>query len=205
MEPFLTIIIPVYKIKEEYIKRCFESLLAQDMKSFKVITVDDGSPDNCGAICDEYAAKDTRFSVIHQMNAGVSVARNKGIEVCDTEWITFVDPDDWVEPDMVSTLYKAKNNSTGFDIYLYDYVQEFAEKKVVKQLMDNDGVLDAEWLHNLRIAPFNFFAVEGKPYEYETNVIWNKMYKTSLIKDSGLLFSPEARKGQDVIFIAECL
>lgn len=94
MTPFLSIIIPIYKIKESYLRECLDSLLAQDMRDFQIIAVDDGSPDQSGDICDEYAQKDERVIVIHQENAGVSVARNAGIKAATTEWITFVDPDD---------------------------------------------------------------------------------------------------------------
>lgn len=204
MDPFLSIIIPVYNIKEEYLKACFDSLISQDMKEFRVIVVDDGSSDNNRSICDEYAIKDSRFVVIHQGNAGASVARNSGIEMVDTEWITFVDPDDWVENNHVSTLYVAQKEHFEIDIFLFDYVQEFVGCSVTKRLEINSGGLDSLWIHNLRLAPFNFFIVNGKPYEYETNTIWNKMYRTSLIRNNGLEFDPRARKGQDVIFNAEC-
>lgn len=205
MTPFLSIIIPIYKIKEEYLRACFESLLAQDCSDFQVIAVDDGSPDHSGEICDEYARKDSRIIVIHQKNAGVSVARNNGIKTSTTEWVTFVDPDDWVEPTHVSTLYNTQKENSNIDVFLFDYIQEFDGKTNVKHLKSDSGILDEEWVHNLRIAPFNFLVVNGKPYEYETNVIWNKMYRASLLKDNNMWFDPKARKGQDVIFNAECL
>lgn len=205
MEPFLTIIIPIYKIKEKYLRECFESLLAQDMTDFRIIAVDDGSPDNSGDICEEYAQKDKRIMVIHQENAGVSVARNAGMKAAATEWITFVDPDDWVELDHVSTLYKAQKEHNNFDIFWFDYIQEFDGRSNVKYLKRDSGPLDEEWVHNLKIAPFNFLSVNGRAYEYETNTIWNKMYRASLLKDNEMWFDPKARKGQDVIFNAECL
>lgn len=200
MTPFLSIIIPIYKIKESYLRECFDSLLAQDMKDFQIIAVDDGSPDQSGDICDEYAQKDERVIVIHQENAGVSVARNAGIKAASTEWITFVDPDDWVESNHVSTLYNVQKKYNDFDIFWFDYVQEFDGKSNVKYLKDSSGVLDKEWVHNLKIAPFNFLSVNGRAYEYETNTIWNKMYRASLLKDNEMWFDPKARKGQDVIF-----
>ena len=205
MEPFLSIIVPVYKIEEEYLRECIESLINQDMKEYHIIIVDDGSPDKCGDICEEYADIDTRVTVIHQENAGVSVARNRGIEAANTKWITFVDPDDWVEPNHVSTLYKAQQNNCDIDIFLFDYVQEFDGQKVIKHLRENSGRFDNEWIQNFRIASFNFLRVEGKPYEYEINTIWDKMYRTSMIKENNLWFDPKARKGQDMIFNAECL
>lgn len=205
MTPFLSIIIPIYKIKEEYLRACFESLLAQDNNNFRIIAVDDGSPDRSGAICDEYARKDSRIIVIHQKNAGVSVARNNGIKAAKTEWVTFVDPDDWVEPMLVSILYNAQKENKDIDIFLFDYIQEFDGKTNIKYLKKESGVLNDKWVHSLRIAPFNFLVVDGKAYEYETNVIWNKMYRTSLLLDNEMWFDPKARKGQDVIFNAECL
>lgn len=205
MTPFLSIIIPIYKIKEEFLRACFESLLAQDNNNFRIIAVDDGSPDCSGAICDEYARKDSRIIVIHQKNAGVSVARNNGIKAAKTEWVTFVDPDDWVEPMLVSMLYNAQKENKDIDIFLFDYIQEFDGKTNIKYLKKETGVLNDKWVYSLRIAPFNFLIVDGKAYEYETNVIWNKMYRTSLLLDNEMWFDPKARKGQDVIFNAECL
>lgn len=78
-QPLVTIIVPVYKV-EKYLRRCLDSIAAQTYTNFKAILVDDGSPDRCGEICDEYAAKDTRFRVIHQKNSGVSAARNSGLD-----------------------------------------------------------------------------------------------------------------------------
>lgn len=205
MKPFLSIIVPVYKIKEVYLRECLESLLSQEMKEFRIIIVDDGSPDKCGEICDEYAKKDNRVTVIHQENAGVSVARNAGIKETDTEWLTFVDPDDWVEPNHVATLYAAQSNNQSADIILFDYIQEFDGHKVVNHLKKDCGWLDDEWVRSFRIATFNFLKVNGKVHEYEINTIWDKMYRTSLIKDNRLLFDARARKGQDMIFNAECL
>lgn len=204
MNPFLSIIIPIYNIEEIYLRECFESLLAQDNDNFRIIAIDDGSPACSGKICDEYAKKDNRIVVIHQNNAGVSVARNNGIEAATTEWVTFIDPDDWVEPTYVSILYNAQKQNKDIDVFLFDYFQEFDGKTNIKYLKNNPGALDEKWVHNLRIAPFNFLVVNGKPYEYETNVIWNKMYRTALLKENKLWFDPKARKGQDVIFNAEC-
>lgn len=91
----ISIIIPVYNV-EQFLTQCLDSILCQTYQDFEVILVDDGSPDNCPRICDEYARKDSRIHVIHQMNSGVSAARNKGIEHAKGEWISFIDSDDWV-------------------------------------------------------------------------------------------------------------
>ena len=94
--PVVSVIVPVYNV-EKYIHRCVDSILAQTFTDFELILVDDGSPDNCPAICDEYAEKDSRIRVIHQENGGLSAARNAGLDVATGEYISFVDSDDWVE------------------------------------------------------------------------------------------------------------
>jgi len=106
--PQISVIVPVYKV-EKYIHRCIDSILAQTFTDFELILVDDGSPDNCGAICDEYAAKDSRVVVIHQENGGLSAARNAGIDWAfansDSEWLTFIDSDDRVHVDYLKSLF----------------------------------------------------------------------------------------------------
>ena len=91
----ISVIVPVYKV-EPYINHCVDSILAQTYRDFELILVDDGSPDNCGKICDEYAKKDSRVKVIHKVNGGVSSARNMGLDNAKGEWITFIDADDYV-------------------------------------------------------------------------------------------------------------
>lgn len=104
--PELSIIVPVYKV-EAYLSECIDSILAQTFKDFELILIDDGSPDRCGEICDEYAAKDSRIVVIHQKNQGVSAARNTGLNLARGNYVGFVDSDDWIEPDMYHTLIAA--------------------------------------------------------------------------------------------------
>jgi glycosyltransferase involved in cell wall biosynthesis len=107
--PAISVIVPVYKV-EKYIHRCVDSILGQTFTDFELILVDDGSPDSCGAICDEYAAKDSRV-VIHQENGGLSAARNAGIEWSfdhsNSGWMTFIDSDDWVHPQYLELLHRA--------------------------------------------------------------------------------------------------
>lgn len=99
----ISVIVPVYKV-EPYLRRCVDSILAQTYTNLEVILVDDGSPDNCGTICDEYASKDSRIKVIHKENGGLSSARNAGIEVATGQYIAFVDSDDWIDADMYEKL-----------------------------------------------------------------------------------------------------
>lgn len=108
--PQISVIVPAYNV-EKYLHRCVDSILAQTFTDFELILVDDGSTDNCGAICDEYAQKDSRVHVIHQKNSGPAAARNVGIdwafENTSSEWLAFVDSDDWVHPKYLEYLYRA--------------------------------------------------------------------------------------------------
>ena len=101
----VSIIIPVYKV-EKYLPNCIESILRQTFKDFELILVDDGSPDNCGEICEEYAQKDSRIKVVHQPNGGLSAARNSGIDIAKGDYLTFIDSDDFVFPHYLEILVK---------------------------------------------------------------------------------------------------
>lgn len=104
--PLVSVIVPIYRT-EPYLRKCLDSVLAQTERDLEVVLVDDGSPDGCPALCDEYAAKDGRIKVIHQPNGGRSAARNAGLAAATGRWIGFVDSDDWVEPDMYERLLAA--------------------------------------------------------------------------------------------------
>lgn len=108
--PVISVVVPVYKV-EAYLDRCVKSILAQTFEDFELILVDDGSPDNCGRLCDEWAARDSRIRVIHQQNGGLSAARNAGIDWVfansHSTWFTFIDSDDWVHPQMLQRLLDA--------------------------------------------------------------------------------------------------
>ena len=122
--PAISIVVPVYKV-EPYLAKCIESILAQTVSDLELILVDDGSPDNCPRICDEYAECDKRIKVIHQQNRGVSAARNAGLEIAQGEYIGFVDPDDWVAPEMYGDMLEAlKQNNADMAICGYEYYNE---------------------------------------------------------------------------------
>ena len=101
----ISVVVPVYNV-EEYLDQCVESLVGQTYKNLEVILVDDGSPDNCPAMCDEWAERDNRIKVIHKENGGVSSARNAALDIASGDYIGFVDSDDWIEPDMYEILIK---------------------------------------------------------------------------------------------------
>ena len=127
----ISVIVPVYKV-EKFLPRCVDSILGQTYRELEVILVDDGSPDGCGAICDAYAAKDSRVTVIHKENGGLSSARNAGLDRAKGEYIAFVDSDDWIEPEMYGHMlaltekYDAKLVCAG----RYDVSEKTGEKKV---------------------------------------------------------------------------
>lgn len=112
--PTISVIVPIYKV-EPYIRRCVDSILGQTYSDFELILVDDGSPDNCPAICDEYEEKDRRVHVIHQENGGLSAARNAGIDWAfansDSQWLSFIDSDDWVHPEYLRLLLHANSEN----------------------------------------------------------------------------------------------
>ena len=137
--PEISIIVPVYNV-EQYLRRCLDSIRAQTFTDWECILIDDGSPDASGTICDEYAANDGRFRVIHQENRGVSVARNAGLDAARGEWIAFVDSDDWVESETYEVAVKvAKENAA--DVLIFGYTL-FDGDKDFNSVLPNAGLLD---------------------------------------------------------------
>lgn len=145
----LSIIVPVYKV-EPYLRKCIDSLLAQDLsgEEYEIILVDDGSPDRCPAICDEYAAGYKNIRVVHRENGGLSAARNSGLAVAQGEYVQFVDSDDYLEPNVLKTLI-AKMDTDRLDVLRFNYqnVNEkrevFEPNKVSKPFVDyRDEVCD---------------------------------------------------------------
>ena len=141
MSPKISIIVPVYKV-EPYIHKCIDSILNQTFKEFELILVDDGSPDNCGNICDEYAKKDNRVRVIHKENGGISSARNIGLDVSNGEYIGFVDSDDYIKLDMYERLYNScKVNNADISIIGTIEVDENG-KKLYEHIPDKLDFID---------------------------------------------------------------
>lgn len=174
MNPKISIIVPVYKV-EKYLPRCVDSILSQTFKDFECILVDDGSPDNCGKICDEYAKKDSRIIVIHKENGGLSDARNAGIDVASGDYIGFVDSDDWIHPQMYEILY---NYITKFNLgfvscnYLNVYDNDNFD---IQEKYDISNEIN---IYN-RTDVFNNFS--SKNYNSKiTPMVWNKLYSKSI-------------------------
>ena len=169
--PEISVIVPVYKV-EPFIHRCVDSILCQSFQNFELILVDDGSPDNCGAICEAYAAQDSRIHVIHQKNGGLSAARNTGIDYVmahsHSHWIAFVDSDDWVHPDFLRILYST-TEQTLCKISACGFFRTEGEP-FPENLDDSVYCLSAD----------DYYC--GQFHGGVTAVAWNKLYHRSLFK-----------------------
>ena len=181
--PAISVIVPVYKV-EKYIHRCVDSILGQTFTDFELILVDDGSPDSCGAICDEYAVKDDRVIVIHQKNGGLSAARNAGIDWIfansDSDWMAFVDSDDWVHPQYLELLHRAcLENGTALAVCQHATTKECS----VEYSHYPDYPAERMHIHD-------FFIIDGKSVSWVN--AWGKLYSkqtfSHLRYPVGLLF-----------------
>lgn len=148
MNPLVSIIVPVYNV-ESYLKRCIDSILAQTCSDIEIILVDDGSTDASPRICDEYADKDSRIEVIHKKNGGQSEARNRGLDICKGDYISFVDSDDWVEPAYIEELLKLITKED-VDIAICELKRtKFFEEKNEPQKIDSRCYTSADAIRRL--------------------------------------------------------
>lgn len=128
--PVFSIIVPVFRVPETYLRYCIESCLNQTFKDIEVILVDDGGLDDCGIICDEYAQKDSRVKVVHKENGGLVSSRNAGWKVATGEWFAFVDGDDWISKDMCEKLSEAIKQNSDADVFFWKLAFELENKTV---------------------------------------------------------------------------
>lgn len=169
--PTISIIVPVYKV-EPYLRRCVDSILAQTFTDFELILVDDGSPDNCPSICDEYARQDSRIVVIHQENGGLSAARNTGIDWAfansDSQWLSFIDSDDWVHPAYLGGVYNAAiDNDVSLSICGY------AKTTGEEPQLDGAELVPQVW------EPEAFYV----QHTVNATVAWGKLYQKESFRD----------------------
>ena len=129
--PLVSVMIPVYKA-EKFICRCIDSVIGQTYKNLEIILINDGSPDRCGEICDDYAKKDKRIRVIHQKNQGVSAARNAGLEIAAGQWLYFLDSDDYISAPAIEKMASAAENGN-YDIVIGGYYMVTSDKKAVSR------------------------------------------------------------------------
>lgn len=175
MNELISIIVPVYAV-EKYLERCVNSILNQTYKNIEVILVDDGSPDHCPVMCDEYALRDPRITVIHKENGGLSDARNAGLAIAKGSYIGFVDSDDFIKPTMFQKLYEAMIYANAdMSICMFDYVDETGNLIVSKNAQRIH--FDAEVLKQEQI--FEMISHAFKGYYYFIPV-WSKLYKKAI-------------------------
>lgn len=190
--PEVSVIIPIYKV-ELYLRRCVGSILTQTYTDFELILVDDGSPDNCGAICDEYAAMDSRVRVIHQENSGVSRARNAGLDAAVGKYIYFCDSDDYVEKELLADTVRAMD---GYDLVVFN-----------RDVVDADG---------RRIRPASDYRIQSERWsdlEYKSRSIafdvfrwriggpvWSQLYRKAIIDRNRLRFPENVKITEDYCF-----
>lgn len=165
----ISIIVPIYNV-EKYLNKCVESILKQTYDNLEIILVDDGSLDNCGNICDEYAKKDSRIIVLHKTNGGLSDARNKGINIAKGKYIGFVDSDDYIDNDMFEILYNlCKNNNA--DISMISYKE-----------IENEIIINENSNYTNKVFKYNNIEAIKELLKDEKikNYAWNKLYKKEL-------------------------
>lgn len=152
MKDLISIIVPIYKV-EEYLPRCLDSLCQQSYDDLQIILIDDGSPDGCGVICDEYAARDERIEVFHQTNQGVAKARNKGLEFARGKYLGFIDPDDYVAHDMFAKMHDAiVENKADMAVCNTVRVDENGSQKIGASYADQSGCYDGSDFLALYVA-----------------------------------------------------
>lgn len=186
-DKMISVIIPIYNV-EQYIKRCLDSVVGQTYGNLEIILIDDGSPDNCGKICDEYARTDKRIIVVHKMNEGVGAARNTGIDMASGKWITFVDPDDWLEPDYYEKMMDGLN---GRDVDVFSnggYIAEYRQSQEIKRrIKENYYYAGQSCLEKKEVFCAKVLAptlsTDGFVGETSFAVLWNNLYRTSFIRE----------------------
>lgn len=176
----ISIIVPIFKV-EKYLYRCIDSLIIQDYSDIEIILVDDGSPDRCGDICDDYAKKDDRIKVIHKKNGGLSSARNRGLDIATGSYIMCVDSDDYVEKNFCSYALE-KALQTQADIVVFGYNDVYERHVEIQSVSQGERYGVEEALAELHGGKLLSFA-------------WNKIYKAKLF--DGIRY-PEGRLFEDV-------
>lgn len=187
--PKISVIVPIYKV-EKYICPCIDSILAQTFTDFELILIDDGSPDKCGEICEDYAKNDPRIHVIHQENSGPSTARNKGIDWAfansDSEWLAFIDSDDWVHPEFLQLLYKA-TSSLNIDLSICNYLK--TDKQVETHTSPSINTF----------KKYSIFSIPEKFWHLVTVTPCAKLFRKTLFKE--IRFPLNINCGEDVATI----
>ena len=192
MNPKISVIIPVYNV-ECYLKECLDSVVNQTLKNIEIILVDDGSPDDCPRICDEYATRDSRIRVIHKLNGGYGSAMNAGLDAARGEYIGIIESDDWVAADMYENLY-AKAKETEADVTkgaYYTVINTAQNKKSISR-----------WLVNIAKQYDILSLNDCAEFVNHHTSIWSAIYKNSWLKENNIRFVEDIRPYEDLPFIA---
>lgn len=190
METAISVIVPIYRV-EKYLPACIDSILNQTFTDFELILVDDGSPDRCPEICDETAKRDARVRVIHQANAGLSAARNAGIEIAHGEWLGFVDSDDYIAPQFYEKLYQTAQRTDADCVMCSVQNVDESGKSIDSALMRvaDEVKTGQEVLQKI-----------GRDDVTPYLTAWNKLYRRKLFNT---LRYPAGRQNEDVFVFAE--
>ena len=189
MKDLISIIIPIYNVPSEFLKKNIESCINQDYENIEIILVDDGSTDESGTICDEYSNKDNRIKVIHQKNKGLSGARNSGCYASTGKWILFVDGDDYLENDCCSTLIKSVTDDV--DVLCFNsYRDNLKEKKVIYSKLEDNKIYQNE-KEKLQYLTLDFNA--------HISTSWGKLIRKRIIDDNKLYHNETLRQGAEGI------
>jgi glycosyltransferase involved in cell wall biosynthesis len=197
--PQVSLIVPVYNV-EAYLPQCLDSICAQTLADIEIICVNDGSPDNCGDILEAYAKKDARIRVFHQENQGLFGARNTGLAQVTGQYVTFVDSDDWIEPETCEAAVSVMRTDPEIDMVCWEYrrlVTRQGELQPDKKASSASSRESRRRLGKRRIMDGNF--------DYGANVVWNKLFRTEIIRRYQINFPP-SRVHEDVAFFGKyCL
>ena len=197
-EPLISVIIPVYKV-EKYLKKCVDSVINQTYDNLEIILVDDGSPDNCPKMCDEYAKKDKRIKVIHKENGGVGSARNKGIEKSTGDYITFVDSDDWIEKEFIHEMLDIANKYK-VDYVTCGYYRVYESKKEIINGNLEEIVIDSKEYVNKLLNVQNGYGFVHMKLIKKTKIS-NLRFEEKLVVGEDALFNIQLCKNIDRIVI----
>lgn len=200
MNANISVIMPIYNPPKIYLQKALDSIISQTFKKIEIILILDGSKTEIEQLCREYEKKDHRIYIFKQENKGEGAARNKGIELAKSPWITFVDADDWLELDTLEKLYKKTEQGDNSDIIVYDCYVEYKEKQVKNKFYIKDGILSKLDQRELQLQNIGKGLTKYFPTDCNVSVVWGKLYKKEFITENDLKFIEGVRKAPDTIF-----